>query len=237
MVRSSLSTSSIGLGAGRRFASSTRRNSAWTGSPLALCCFQPVRSSATGFRYSTQPSISVVITPSPIEASVTWASSFSANSSAAASCLSVMSVSAPAIRTGLSAASRTDWPRTRNQRYSSDRVSSLISTSNGEARVKWASSAVVKATASSGMQPGRHRGQRVFHLVVGIPEQLLEAWRVVPMVGDDVPVPETIVAAAHGELEALLAHLERTLEPHAVAEHPLRQVDADRDQHAGSGRE
>ena len=53
------------------------------------------------------------------------------------------------------------------------------------------------------------------------------------MVGDDVPVPQPVVAAADRELEALLADLEGALEAHAVAEHALRQVDADRDQQAG----
>ena len=52
------------------------------------------------------------------------------------------------------------------------------------------------------------------------------------MIGRDVPVPQAVVAAGDRELEALLADLERTLEALAVAEHALRKIDPDRDEHA-----
>ena len=45
---------------------------------MAAARSQPVSFSATGFRYLTHPFSSVASTPSPIEARVTWASSFSA---------------------------------------------------------------------------------------------------------------------------------------------------------------
>ncbi len=57
-----------------------------SGWPTASPSFQPVSDSATGLRYSTRPARSLVTTASPIDASVTWARSFSANSVVRLSC-------------------------------------------------------------------------------------------------------------------------------------------------------
>ena len=76
------STRSIGLG--RRAPAALRPPAGTAPGRQALGVVQrpaASASSATGFRYSTQPSMSVVMTASPIDASVTCARSFSANSS------------------------------------------------------------------------------------------------------------------------------------------------------------
>ena len=52
------------------------RNTSLSGLPLASALAQPVSPSATGLRYSTRPSASVVTTASPMESMVTSASSF-----------------------------------------------------------------------------------------------------------------------------------------------------------------
>ncbi len=45
-----------------------------------------------------------------------------------------------------------------------------------------------------------------------------------------VPVPQAVVAAAHGELETLLAVRQRLLQPALLAQHPLRQQDGNQHQ-------
>ena len=71
MVRSSRRTISIGLGVILRVVSSTVLTIPRSGNPRAEAVVQPVNASATGLRYSTQPSVSVVITPSAMDARVT----------------------------------------------------------------------------------------------------------------------------------------------------------------------
>ena len=66
--------------------------------PTASSSRQPVSSDATGFRYCTRASASVVTTPSPIDCSVICALSFSRNSASSYSLRSVMSVSTPTSR-------------------------------------------------------------------------------------------------------------------------------------------
>ncbi len=71
MVRSSRNTISTGSGVILRVVSSTVLTMTCSGRPRAEALVQPVSASATGLRYSTWPSMSVVITPSAMDASVT----------------------------------------------------------------------------------------------------------------------------------------------------------------------
>ena len=83
---------------------------------------QPVSSSATGFRYSTRPCASVVITPSPIDCSVICALSFSRNSASSYSLRSVMSSSTPIRRRSRPWSSTRALARPMTQRHSPSRV-------------------------------------------------------------------------------------------------------------------
>ncbi len=85
----------IGLSTGWRVVSEITWNTSAIGRPSASLESQPVSSSATGFRYSTRPSASVVMTASPIDCSVTWAFSFSSYSCSSARLRTVMSVIVP----------------------------------------------------------------------------------------------------------------------------------------------
>src|SRR6267378_1120104 len=150
MVRSSRSTISTGLGVILRVVSSTVLTMTWSGRPRAEGLVQPVSASATGLRYSTWPSVSVVITPSAMDARVTWARSFSANSSAAVSRRSVVSVIAPAMRIARPSGVRSACPRKWNQRYSPALFCSRISMSKGPPRCRCPSIACSWAGLSSG---------------------------------------------------------------------------------------
>ena len=70
----------------------------------------------------------------------------------------------------------------------------------------------------------------VVHLVLAVAQELPVAWREVDLLRGDVPVPETVVAAGHGELEALLGGAQGVLEGDGVGQHPARQEHADRDE-------
>ena len=80
-------------------------------SPICMPCAprrsQPVSCSATGFKYSTQPDASVVMTASPIDFSVTCARSFSLNSARSAALRCVTSVIVPSQYSTSSSSSRT----------------------------------------------------------------------------------------------------------------------------------
>ena len=85
----------IGLSSGWRVVSLSTWKISETGRPAASRVSHPVSPSATGFRYSMQPSASAVITASPIDCSVTWAFSFSSERRISASLRPVMSAIVP----------------------------------------------------------------------------------------------------------------------------------------------
>ena len=70
-------TFSTGLGIGSRLDSLIMRNTSDKGFPTANSAFQPVSFSAIWLKFVILPTASVVITASPIDCKVTWASSFS----------------------------------------------------------------------------------------------------------------------------------------------------------------
>ncbi len=49
------------------------------------------------------------------------------------------------------------------------------------------------------------RLERILELAIGVAQQLLESRRIINVVRDDVPVPDSVTRAANGEIEAFLA--------------------------------
>ncbi len=105
-----------GSSSGEKVCGSTTRKTSRRWRPYASWSGQAVSRSAAGFMNSIMPRASVRMTPSPIEASVTWARSFSWKSASSASLRLVMSSATPSRREALPPTSRITRPRWDSQR-------------------------------------------------------------------------------------------------------------------------
>ena len=86
------------------------------------------------------------------------------------------------------------------------------------------------------MQQGEEGLRLVLDLVVGVSGKLLAARRKVDVAGEDVPVPQTVVAADDRKVEALFVEPERVLEFLAFAQHPPRQDGAEQHEECRTNR-
>ncbi len=143
-----------------------------------------------------------------------------------------MSVIEPAIRVISPFASRTDFPRASNHRYSPERVRSRNVVVIGRAVRTMLLERGLAHRPVVGMEAIQEGLERVGEFVVRVAQQLLVARRVVDVPAAEVPVPDARIAAIHREVEALLAHAQRVLQRVARAQHAPRERDAGDDERA-----
>ena len=87
-----------------------------------------------------------------------------------------------------------------------------------------------------GMHSRHQPVHRIAEFTLVVPQQLLESRRVIHFTGDDVPVPQTVVAAGHGQVEALLAQLQRLFGLFPMPDHAAGKQNADGNEYSRCGK-